>query len=146
MAGRAKPRRGRLLVNKITPDLSGAAGTGATPEPPRKDPPPDRDDARRLRHHDRWPEFAQGTEQHFAGDRHRAVRDQLTAIGPEVGPDAKGITWRQVRTADNQLGWVAVKIGSDATVSTSAPAPVQVTSAVPWGKCLAGWAWAIRSR
>ena len=39
---------------------------------------------------------------------------------------------------NNQLGWVAVKIGSEATVSTSAPAPVQVTNAVPWGKCLAG--------
>jgi hypothetical protein len=63
---------------------------------------------------------------------------KLTAIGPEVGPDAKNITWRQVRTADNQLGWVAVKIGSDSMVSTSAPAPVEVISAVPWGKCLAG--------
>ncbi len=29
-----------MLVTKITPDLSGASGTGATPEPPRKDPPP----------------------------------------------------------------------------------------------------------
>ena len=29
-----------MLVNKLTPDLSGASGTGATPEPPRKDPPP----------------------------------------------------------------------------------------------------------
>jgi hypothetical protein len=63
---------------------------------------------------------------------------QLTAIGPEVGPDASAITWRQVRTADNQEGWVAVNISGEATVSTSAPTPVQVTTAVPWGKCLGG--------
>ena len=63
---------------------------------------------------------------------------QLTAIGPEVGPDAGAITWRQVSTTDNQLGWIAVNIGGEATVSSSVPAPIVATSAVPWGKCLAG--------
>lgn len=130
--------QGQALVNKMTPDLSGASGSGATPEPPRKDPPP-----------------TATTQDLFVttGDGLNLRKEQsstsqvlvvvppgtkLTAIGPEVGPDAKTITWRQVRTADNQLGWVAVKIGSDAMVSTTAPAPVQVINAAPWGKCLAG--------
>lgn len=130
--------QGQLLVNKITPDLSGAAGTGATPEPPRKDPPPtaatqevfvSTSDGLNLR-----------KEQNTTSEVIVIVPfgTKLTAIGPAVGPDAKGITWQQVRTAQNQLGWVAVKIGSEATVTSSAPAPVEVTSAVPWGKCLAG--------
>jgi hypothetical protein len=130
--------QGQLLVTKITPDLSGAAGTGATPEPPRKEPPPtattqevfvSTSDGLNLR-----------KEQNSTSQVLVIVPfgTRLTAIGPTVGPDAKGITWQQVRTAQNQLGWVAVKIGNDAMVTTSAPAPVQVTSAVPWGKCLAG--------
>jgi len=118
-----------MLVTKITPDLSGAAGTGATPEPPRKDPRP------RLLHKmclspPRWLESAQGTEQYLASAGCRAVRDQAHRDRPAVGPDAKGITWQQVRTAQNQLGWVAVKIGADSMVNTSAPAPAQVTSVV----------------
>jgi hypothetical protein len=130
--------QGQLLVNKITPDLSGASGTGATPEPPRKDPPPTEttqdifvatSDGLNLR------KEQSSTSQVIVVV---PLGTKLTAIGPEVGPDAKGITWRQVKTADNQLGWVAVKIGSVATVSTDTPAPVQVASAVPWGKCLAG--------
>ena len=128
----------QMLVSRLTPDLSGAAGTGATPEPPRKDPPP-----------------AAATQDVFvsAADGLNLRKEQnttsqvivivpfgtrLTAIGPAVGPDARGIVWQQVRTAQNQLGWVAVKIGSDATVTASAPAPAQVANAVPWGKCLAG--------
>jgi hypothetical protein len=130
--------QGQTLVTKITPDLSGAAGTGATPEPPRKDPPPtattqdvfvSTTDGLNLR------KEQSSTSQVIVIVPHGT---KLTAIGPAVGPDAKGITWQQVRTAQNQLGWVAVKIGNDAMVTTSAPAPVQVTSAVPWGKCLAG--------
>jgi hypothetical protein len=130
--------QGQPLVVKVTPDLSGAAGTGATPEPPRKDPPPTANtqdvyviasDGLNLR-----------KEQSTTSQVLLIVPygTQLTAIGPEVGPDASAITWRQVRTADNQVGWVAVNISGEATVSTSAPAPVQVTTAVPWGKCLAG--------
>ncbi len=128
----------QMLVSRLTPDLSGAAGTGATPEPPRKDPPP-----------------AAATQDVFvsAADGLNLRKEQnttsqvivivpfgtrLTTIGPTVGPDARGIVWQQVRTAQNQLGWVAVKIGSDATVTASAPTPVQVANAVPWGKCLAG--------
>jgi hypothetical protein len=130
--------QGQMLVTKITPDLSGAAGTGATPEPPRKDPPPtattqevfvSATDGLNLR------KEQSSTSQVIVIVAHGT---KLTAIGPAVGPDAKGITWQQVRTAQNQLGWVAVKIGAEDTVTTSAPAPVQVTSAVPWGKCLAG--------
>jgi hypothetical protein len=130
--------QGQTLVTKVTPDLSGAAGTGATPEPPRKDPPPtattqdvfvSTSDGLNLR------KEQSGTSQVIVIVPYGT---KLTAIGPTVGPDAKSITWQQVRTAQNQLGWVAVKIGSDATVTTSAPAPAQVTSAVPWGKCLAG--------
>jgi hypothetical protein len=130
--------QGQMLVTKITPDLSGASGTGATPEPPRKDPPPTATtqdvyviatDGLNLR-----------KEQNSTSQVIVIVPygTELTAIGPTVGPDAKAITWQQVRTADNQLGWVAVNISGEATVSTSAPAPVQATSAVPWGKCLAG--------
>ncbi len=44
--------QGQPLVNKLAADLSGASGIGATPEPPRKDPPPAADDARTLRHHE----------------------------------------------------------------------------------------------
>ncbi|CAG0934667.1 hypothetical protein TFLX_03623 [Thermoflexales bacterium] len=130
--------QGQLLVTKITPDLSGAAGTGATPEPPRKDPPPtvtttevfvSTSDGLNLR-----------KEQSTTSEVLIVVPfgTQLTTIGPTVGPDAKGIVWQQVRTAQNQMGWVAVKIGANATVTTSAPTPVEVTNAVPWGKCLAG--------
>ena len=130
--------QGQMLINRITPDLSGASGSGATPEPPRKDPPPTEttqdifvatSDGLNLR------QEQTSTSQVIVVV---PLGTKLTAIGPEVGPDAKGITWRQVRTSDNQLGWVAVKIGSDAMVSTDTPAPVQVTSAVPWGKCLTG--------
>jgi hypothetical protein len=130
--------QGQPLVVKVTTDLSGASGTGATPEPPRKVPPPT------ANTQDLYVIATDGVNLR----KERSTTSQvllivpygtkLTAIGPEVGPDASAITWRQVRTADNQLGWVAVNISGEATVSTSAPAPVQVTSAVPWGKCLAG--------
>jgi hypothetical protein len=130
--------QGQTLVSKVTPDLSGAAGTGATPEPARKDPPPT------ATTQDVFVATSDGLNLRKEQSSTSQVivivplGTKLTTIGPAVGPDAKGVTWQQVRTAQNQLGWVAVKIGSDATVSTSAPAPVQVTNAVPWGKCLAG--------
>jgi hypothetical protein len=129
--------QGQLLVTRVTTDLSGN-GTGATPEPSRINQPPpaisqvvfvSTTDGLNLR------QDQNSTSQVIVivpyGTR-------LTTIGPAVGPDAKGITWQQVQTDQNQLGWVAVQIGTDATVSTSAPGPAQVTSAVPWGKCLAG--------
>ncbi len=130
--------QGQMLVTKIIPDLSGAAGTGATPEPPRKDPPPtattaevfvSTEDGLNLRK-----EMSRTSEVIVVVP----YGTKLTAIGPTVGPDSDAITWQQVRTSDNQLGWVAVKIGADSTITTSAPAPVEVTSVVPWGKCLAG--------
>ena len=130
--------QGQLLVNKITPDLSGASGSGATPEPPRKDPPPMATSS----------EIFVSTTDGLNLRKEQSSTSQvlvivpfgikLTAIGPTVGPDAKGIVWQQVRTDQNQLGWVAVKIGNDATVTTGAPTPVQLSSAVPWGKCLGG--------
>jgi uncharacterized protein YgiM (DUF1202 family) len=130
--------QGQMLVAKVTPDLSGATGTGATPEPPRKDPPPT------ATAQDVFVAATDGLnlrkEQSSTSQVIEVVPygTKLKAIGPTVGPDAKGITWQQVSTAQNQLGWVAVKIGTEVTITASAPAPVQVTSAVPWGKCLAG--------
>ncbi len=130
--------QGQTLVTKLTPDLGGVSGTGATPEPPRQTPPPV------ATTQDLWVSTTDGLNLRKESNGASQVLvvvpygTKITAVGPEVGPDAKNITWRQVRTADNQLGWVAVKIGSDGMVTTSAPAPVQVTSAVPWGKCLAG--------
>jgi hypothetical protein len=129
---------GQMLVNRLTPDLSGAAGTGATPEPPRKEPPP------AVTTQDVFVSTTDGLNLRKEQSTTSQVivivpfGTRLTAIGPTVGPDARGIVWQQVRTAQDQLGWVAVKIGSDATVTASAPTPVQVASAVPWGKCLAG--------
>jgi hypothetical protein len=130
--------QGQMLVTKITPDLSGASGTGATPEPPRKDPPPT------ANTQELYVIAADGVNLRKEQSTTSQVLviipygSKITAIGPEVGPDAAAIVWRQVRTAQNQQGWIAVKISGEATVSTSAPAPVVVTSAVPWGKCLAG--------
>ncbi len=130
--------QGQMLVTKITPDLSGASGTGATPEPPRNTPPPV------ASTQTIWVSTSDGLnlrQQQSSTSQVLVVvpyGTQLTAIGPTVGPDANNITWQQVQTANNQLGWVAVNINGEATVSTSAPAPAPVTSAVPWGKCLAG--------
>ena len=129
--------QGQVLVTKVTQDLSGS-GTGATPEPQRNTPTPtatsqtvyvSTTDGLNLR------KDQNSTSQVIVIVPYGT---KLTTIGPTVGPDAKGITWQQVQTDQNQLGWVAVQIGTDSMVSTSAPAPAQAASAVPWGKCLAG--------
>jgi hypothetical protein len=49
------------------------------------------------------------------------IETHLTTIGPTVGPDALGIVWQQVKTDDGTLGWVAVKVNGEATVTTSKP-------------------------
>ncbi len=130
--------QGQTLVTPVTTDLSAASGTGATPEPPRPTQPP------AASTQTIWVSTTDGLNLRQQQSSTSQVLEvipygtQLTTIGPTVGPDAGGVTWQQVRPPDNQLGWVAVNINGQATISTSAPAPVQVTSAVPWGKCLAG--------
>ncbi len=108
-------------VAKGTLDLSSASGTGATPEPPRKDLPVATtqelwvisDIGLNLR------KESNATAQVLAGVAKGA---KVTAIGPEVGPDAHNNVWRQVKTANDQLGWVAVKASGEVTVSATRPA------------------------
>ena len=47
---------------------------------------------------------------------------RLTAIGAANPPDASGITWQNVRTADGQSGWVAAQFLVDALPVAAAPA------------------------
>ena len=112
--------QGQMLVTKITPDLSGSTGTGATPEPPRNNMPVATtqtlwvisDIGLNLRQQS-------NTAAQSLGGVPKGT--QITAIGPEVGPDAQNNVWRQVRTASGQLGWVAVNVGGEATVSATQP-------------------------
>jgi uncharacterized protein YvpB len=55
----------------------------------------------------------------FVDNQYRALRKgvHLTVIGPTVGPDANNNTWQQVKVDDGRTGWVAVKVGSEVTVS-----------------------------
>ncbi len=52
---------------------------------------------------------------------------QLTAVGPANPPDAGGIAWQNVQTADGQSGWVAAQFLSDtqpaAAAATATPFP-----------------------
>jgi hypothetical protein len=78
--------QGQPLVIKVTTDLSGASGTGATPEPPRKVPPPT------ANTQDLYVIATDGVNLR----KERSTTSQvllivpygtkLTAIGPEVGP------------------------------------------------------------
>ncbi len=111
--------QGQTLVTQVTPVIS--SGTGATPEPQRAAPTPTAvtqilwvisDIGLNLR------QQSNTGAQSLGGVPKGA---QITAIGPEVGPDAQGNVWRQVKSADGTLGWVAVQVGGQATVTTTQP-------------------------
>jgi len=53
---------------------------------------------------------------------------RLTAVGTPTVPDAAGITWQNVRTADGRSGWVAAQLLS---VVTPTPTPLPAPSGTP---------------
>ncbi|MBP7686881.1 MAG: C39 family peptidase [Thermoflexales bacterium] len=129
--------QGQALVGKVTPDLGGS-GTGATPEPKRNTPLPVAVSS------DVWVTSDIGLALREQGNRSaRTISgvskgDHLVTEGPQVGPDAENIVWQQVRTDANARGWVAAIIQGEVTLTATKPAPVQIASVVPWGKCYAG--------
>ena len=60
----------------------------------------------------------------------------LTATGQPTAPDAQGIAWQNVRTADGQSGWVAAQFVSSTQLAavTATPVTASGTAAVPFGK------------
>jgi formylglycine-generating enzyme required for sulfatase activity len=61
----------------------------------------------------------------------------LIAIGPQVGPDASGYVWQQVRTDSGQLGWV-VAIGPTGTHLMTRNPEATITAEVPQSQSLGG--------
>ncbi len=59
----------------------------------------------------------------------------LTALGAANAPDAGGIAWQNVRTADGQTGWVAAQYLTDtqpvASAPTATPLPTLAPGATP---------------
>lgn len=125
------------LVARITPELGGST-TGATKEPDRNTGIPIANTT------DVWVISDTGLLLREQGSRSgRTIvgvpfGDHLVTEGPQVGPDAENIVWQQVRTDTNTRGWVAAIFKGEATLTTTRPEPVRITSVVPWGKCLAG--------
>jgi hypothetical protein len=60
----------------------------------------------------------------------------LTALGAANPPDVNGTVFQQVKTDDGQTGYVASLFQGEKLLTTTKP--IAPTSAVPWGKCLAG--------